>query len=307
MPSEALLPIREVTRLTGVNPVTLRAWERRYGLIVPQRTGKGHRLYSQDDVQCIRQILTWLNCGVAVSQVRSLLEAAPSAAQAPPGSDWQTLREQLTEAIGALAERRLEQHLNQAMALYPPATLCQQLLMPLLADLELRWQSQFAAHLEQVFFHSWLRSKLGARVYHNNHQLGGAPLLLVNASDLAFDPRLWLSAWLASNAGYPVQVFDWQLPGNELPLAIARLQPWALLLSVDKTLDLARLQRNLANIEIPKLLCGRAVSIHNQALKTWSDETLFALDSPQAALNCLQQLSGRALNTTDNGQGFPCN
>lgn len=35
------LPIREVTRLTGVHPVTLRAWERRYGLVVPQRTGKG--------------------------------------------------------------------------------------------------------------------------------------------------------------------------------------------------------------------------------------------------------------------------
>ena len=28
---EELFPIREVSRLTGVNPVTLRAWERRYG------------------------------------------------------------------------------------------------------------------------------------------------------------------------------------------------------------------------------------------------------------------------------------
>ena len=35
---EGLFPIREVARLTGVNPVTLRAWERRYGLIQPLRT-----------------------------------------------------------------------------------------------------------------------------------------------------------------------------------------------------------------------------------------------------------------------------
>ena len=34
MPSETLLPIREIARLTGVNPVTLRAWERRYGLVL---------------------------------------------------------------------------------------------------------------------------------------------------------------------------------------------------------------------------------------------------------------------------------
>ena len=43
-PAEGLLPIRTVSILTGVHSVTLRAWERRYGLITPQRTPKGHRL-----------------------------------------------------------------------------------------------------------------------------------------------------------------------------------------------------------------------------------------------------------------------
>lgn len=43
--AEGWLPIREVSRITGVNAVTLRAWERRYGLIVPHRTAKGHRLF----------------------------------------------------------------------------------------------------------------------------------------------------------------------------------------------------------------------------------------------------------------------
>ena len=40
----ALYPIREVARLTGINPITLRAWERRYNLIEPVRTESGHRL-----------------------------------------------------------------------------------------------------------------------------------------------------------------------------------------------------------------------------------------------------------------------
>jgi len=31
-PAEGLLPIRTVSSLTGVNSVTIRAWERRYGL-----------------------------------------------------------------------------------------------------------------------------------------------------------------------------------------------------------------------------------------------------------------------------------
>ena len=70
------LPIREVARQTGVNAVTLRAWERRYGLIVPQRTPKGHRLFSHDHVQRIHTILTWLNRGVPVSQVKNLIDSA---------------------------------------------------------------------------------------------------------------------------------------------------------------------------------------------------------------------------------------
>lgn len=83
------LPIREVTRLTGVHPVTLRAWERRYGLVVPQRTGKGHRLYSEEQVERIRRMLVWLERGVAISQVRALLERpeeTPAADVESPGN-----------------------------------------------------------------------------------------------------------------------------------------------------------------------------------------------------------------------------
>ncbi|MCG6506952.1 MerR family transcriptional regulator, partial [Vibrio parahaemolyticus] len=46
---EKLYAIREVSEITGVKPVTLRAWQRRYNLVQPQRTAKGHRLYTDHD------------------------------------------------------------------------------------------------------------------------------------------------------------------------------------------------------------------------------------------------------------------
>ncbi|PYY92058.1 helix-turn-helix-type transcriptional regulator [Pseudomonas sp. TKO26] len=258
---EGWLPIREVARQTGVNAVTLRAWERRYGLIVPLRTPKGHRLYSQDQVQEILTILTWLNRGVAVSQVKHLLDSAPSAST-PAENDWQRLRQTLGLAISQLAERKVDDTLNQAMALYPPRTLCEHLLMPLLAELEQRWQGQFGSQMEQVFFYSWLRSKLGARIYHNNRQLQAPPLLLVNQSDLALEPHLWLTAWLASSADCPVEVFDWPLPGAELALAVERLQARGLLLYSSKALNPAQLPRLLNGISCEKFIAGPAVCIH---------------------------------------------
>lgn len=265
------LPIREVARQTGVNAVTLRAWERRYGLIVPHRTAKGHRLYSDEHVQRVMKILTWLNRGVSVSQVKGLIDDNRQDAL-PPTNDWDALRQTLLVAIGELAERRVDDVFNQAMSLYPPRTLCEQLLLPLLAELEQRWQGKFGAQLERTFFYSWLRSKFGARIYHNNRQLNGSPLLLVNQSDLPLEPHLWLAAWLVSSADCPVEVFDWPLPVGELALAAEYLKPRGLLLYSSKALNVAQLPRLLANITCPVVLGGPTVQIHNAELLVQAKE-----------------------------------
>ena len=57
---EGLYPIRTVSEVSGVNAITLRAWERRYGLFKPKRTPKGHRLYSEKDILRIREVLALL-------------------------------------------------------------------------------------------------------------------------------------------------------------------------------------------------------------------------------------------------------
>lgn len=284
------LPIREVARQTGVNAVTLRAWERRYGLIVPQRTPKGHRLFSAEHVQRIHTILTWLNRGVPVSQVKGLIDSA----QASPESmenEWHSLRQHLLNAISELAERRVDDAFNQAMALYPPRTLCEQLMLPLLKELEQRWQGQFGAQMERVFFLSWLRSKFGARIYHNNRQLHGAPLLLVNHSDLLLEPHLWLSAWLASSADCPVEVFDWPLPAGELALAVEHLQPRAVLLYSSKSLNFSALTKLLGGVSCPILIAGPAVCIHHAELAELAREIpeLFVAEDPLSAHQLLLQ------------------
>lgn len=255
------LPIREVARQTGVNAVTLRAWERRYGLVVPHRTAKGHRLFGAEHVQRIQAIVTWLNRGVAVSQIKQLLDSGPALAE-PPANDWQALRQDLVQAISQLAERQVDDRFNQAMSLYPPRTLCEQLLLPLLAELEQRWRGSFGGQMERTFFYTWLRSKLGARVYHNNRQLKGAPILLVNHSDLPMEPHLWLTAWLVSSANCPVEVFDWPLPPNELALATEHLKSRAVLLYSSKAMSLAALPKLLGGIHCPILIAGPTVCIH---------------------------------------------
>ena len=287
--AEGWLPIREVARITGVNAVTLRAWERRYGLIVPHRTAKGHRLFSAAHIQRIQHILTWLNRGVSVSQVKPLLDLAPSHRE-PVDNDWLAWSQALTLAITELAGRRLDDNFNQVMSLYPAHTLCEQLLIPLLSELEQRWQGQFGAQLERVFFSSWLRSKLGARIYHNNRSLKGKPILLINHSPQPFEAQLWLTAWLVSSSHCPVEVFDAALPGGELALAVERLKSPAVVLYSSQTLNPQQLPKLLKGVDCPILIAGPTVCIHSAELAVSTTE-IAGLSLARDPLEAHQRLS----------------
>lgn len=55
-PMAPLLTIGAVVKRTGIPADTIRAWERRYGVPRPQRTASGRRLYSEADLEVIRQL-----------------------------------------------------------------------------------------------------------------------------------------------------------------------------------------------------------------------------------------------------------
>jgi hypothetical protein len=121
--------------------------------------------------------------------------------------------------------------------------------------------------------------------------LHGAPLLLVNQSDLPLEPHLWLSAWLASSADCPVEVFDWPLPVGELALAVEHLKPRAVLLYSSKALHLSALVKLLTGVGCPKLIVGPTVCIHQAELAVFTRDTaeLFVAEDPLSAHQILIQ------------------
>lgn len=57
------------SRLTGIQPTTLRIWERRYGLVKPGRSEGKTRIYSEDDVRRLSLIKTLVDAGHQISTV----------------------------------------------------------------------------------------------------------------------------------------------------------------------------------------------------------------------------------------------
>ncbi|WP_444929700.1 MerR family transcriptional regulator [Microbulbifer sp. SSSA002] len=156
-------PIREVARRTGVHPVTLRAWERRYGLLTPLRTGKGHRLYSEEEVRQIERVLQCLARGVSIGLVRDLLrrdkDKNPIVTSAADNtSSWQAMREETASLIRDYAEVQLRRRLDEWFAAFPAALLLEHWLKPLHVRLE---RSRLAeSRRAQQFFWPLLQEQL---------------------------------------------------------------------------------------------------------------------------------------------------
>ncbi|MGC1802162.1 MAG: MerR family transcriptional regulator, partial [Solirubrobacterales bacterium] len=71
-PHPARLRIGELSRRTGVRTDTLRAWERRYGLLRPERSDGGFRLYGPEDEQRVIRMKTLIDSGVSAAEAARL-------------------------------------------------------------------------------------------------------------------------------------------------------------------------------------------------------------------------------------------
>lgn len=64
--------IGAVSRITGITPETLRVWERRYGVVAPERSPGGGRIYFPDDIARLQQIKQLVDGGDSISAVATL-------------------------------------------------------------------------------------------------------------------------------------------------------------------------------------------------------------------------------------------
>ena len=73
MSGRPVYSIGAVAQMLGIPPATLRTWEERYGLLVPERSPGGHRVYSRDQVEQLRFVKAQLDSGMSPADAHRLL------------------------------------------------------------------------------------------------------------------------------------------------------------------------------------------------------------------------------------------
>ncbi|WP_248748563.1 MerR family transcriptional regulator [Pseudomonas sp. MWU15-20650] len=271
--SDELFPIREVSRLTGINPVTLRAWERRYGLIQPTRTESGHRLYSRADIETVNRILGWIERGVAVSKVGKILARDDQQAEAirergaVEDSEWSQWQTRLMQAVSAFDDRQLESVYGQIVATYPLNVAFQGILMPLWNTL-LRHQGRFGQASEWLFFDAFMRIQTFLRLHVANASPGSRIVLAAIPGECR-KLELLVAGLLISRDDLVVKVLGMGQPLDELTLVCEKIQPQALVLFSSHFHNhdvLERLNRLALTLDCPLFLAGAASELAEKAL-----------------------------------------
>ncbi|TNF82209.1 MerR family transcriptional regulator [Pseudomonas sp. ICMP22404] len=271
---EDLFPIREVSRLTGVNPVTLRAWERRYGLIQPTRTESGHRLYSLGDIDKVRSILSWIERGVAVSKISKILSKTeslqPVSVLIPSDLvrvDYAQWQRQIAVAVANFDDVELDRIYGQIFSSYAVPIVFQRILMPLWRQL-LQRQQEFGQTSEWLFFDGFLRSRVAQRLLLKREDRSRRVLVSAIAGQCR-ELELLVMALYVSKAEVGIRLMTVGQPFDELTLVCQKTQPLALVL-VSNHVPVAelpkRMNRLAMSLDCPLMLAGDASDLMQESL-----------------------------------------
>lgn len=172
---------KAVVHQTGVPAPTLRAWERRYGILSPRRAENDYRLYSERDIMLILWLREQVEVGLTISQAIALLRSVEPArrrsrrsrplsqsvesrdtgsAQPGGGLALSDLRASLLHAFSALDEQAVYHIAAQALAVYPVEEVCLSLIGEALNEVGERWAEGHMGVAYEHFATATMRAQL---------------------------------------------------------------------------------------------------------------------------------------------------
>jgi len=293
-----------IARLTGLNAALLRAWERRYDLLEPERTEGGHRLYTEEDLQVLLQVKERIDEGASIGEVarqgrRDLLthglvatapgrpgpdEADPEATAPESRTELERCLDAVVAAAVALDRPALDRALDRAFSLVSPEHAVALVLEPAAHRIGELWVagkcSVAGEHLASSTFIRRMHKLLEA----TNSTLGSSAPLVVTACfpDEQHEVGALVVAYYLNLHGIRVTHLGASLPFEELERALEVMRPFGVYLSVTRaSLFLAHKPRLLEMIrrrsgDLEFIVGGQGLEngdpdLEKAGVRIWSD------------------------------------
>lgn len=177
--------IKELEKLSGIKAHTIRIWEKRYGIIKPQRTSTNIRYYSDDDLKRILNISILNGHGYKISKIAALssTELHTKVTQlTSEKSDLDLLIDELTLCMVEMDEAKFDKLLSSYIVRFGFEETMLNIVYPFLDKIGILWLSDNISPIQEHFIANLIRQKIIVAI-------DGLPL---NANDTAEKVLLFL-------------------------------------------------------------------------------------------------------------------
>lgn len=276
-------PIQVVSRRTGLTTDRIRAWERRYKVVIPRRTETGRRLYSDDDIGKLLLVQRALAggrrigevAGLGNDQIRALLkddaaltriEMATRPKAANPLSEY-------LDSVHNLNPEALQASLSRAAARLGGEAFISQVVGPLMREIGELWsQGMLDPYLEHCST-AIVRKSLQEMLFAAPGKEGAPVLVVATPSGQLHEIGALMAGALASVRGWRVLYLGVDLPAEDIASAARRSNARAVALSVIYPGNDPKVQAELDKLAL--LLHGKSLLIvGGAAAKSYSDSLL---------------------------------
>lgn len=300
--------IKVVCAETGIRPVTLRAWERRYKLLVPHRTRSNYRLYSERDVAILRWLKTRVDSGLSISnaagELLDLRKAGlwPETVSTPqpsnprlPGKAPEGYANRLFDVLIRHDEQSANVIMNEVLAQYDVTAVCHDVVAPCLYRIGDAWASGRIRIATEHFASSYLRGRLMTVFQQIPHGRSQARILIGCApGELHEIPAMMFSIFLRRE-GYRVEFLGQDVNVEDLLDYVRVERPSMVVLTAGSSASAHELQRIHAGLNAmrpkPKFgFGGRAFNLSPSLRETTPG--VFLGDTLSSGVHRLRQFLG---------------
>lgn len=234
--------IKRAAERVGITAATLRAWERRYGVVTPGRSEGGYRLYDEDDVRALTLMARLVGDGwtpsLAADEVRQRLDASPiPTRETSDGPAPRAYEEPLIAAAAALDVRALARILDEMFAVGSYEVVAEAHLLPAMEALGDAWASgRVGVAGEHLASHAVMR-RLASAFEAAATYSAGPPVLVGMPPAARHEVGLFAFAVAARRRGLAVDYLGADLPVDDWVRAAQDRAPAAVVLAVPTPSD----------------------------------------------------------------------
>ncbi|MES5847467.1 MULTISPECIES: MerR family transcriptional regulator [unclassified Bacillus cereus group] len=224
--------IKAVSNIIGIQPSTLRAWERRYQIIAPKRNHAGHRLYTEEHIQILKWLMDKVSSGMMIGQAVQLLEGnrLQSNVQNEIHYDREVvLVDDLLQALLKFDEITTSALLNEAFSIYATEKVIASIVLQVSNKLLALKNNNEVTMVQFQYVVSFLQTRLGM-VYHNASSFSSIDKVVVLESNML--KGFVFSTYLRLK-GYDVIYIRASLAEDSISLAVEQIRPKYVIISFD--------------------------------------------------------------------------